>query len=301
MNLKQLKYFTTIAEEHQITAAADKLHMAQPPLSYELSTLEKELGVTLVKRGPRSAELTDAGRLLYRRAEQILAMTTATEREIQNFGKGMKGVLSIGAISSSGGIIPDEHMLEFTKHYPDIRFELHEGNTFAIIDMLEKGIIDIGIVRTPFSSGSFNCRYAEPEPMEAVMTKGQEAGKDRERITLRELAGAPLIIYRRFEQLFGETFSAENLTPFISCINDDARTTYTWAEKGFGVGLLPKSILRVLNPKDMICKDIISDRLTTQLAVIWRKDRMLPPLAGKLVKQSATGHRHRFLKANRPE
>ncbi len=283
MNLKQLKYFTVIAEEHQITAAANKLHIAQPPLSYELGMLEKELGVTLVKRGPRNAELTDAGRLLYKRAEQILAVTTAAEREIRNYGRGMSGVLPIGAISSSGGIIPDERMLEFTNHYPDVRFELHEGNTFAIIDMLEKGIVDAGIVRTPFLSDNFNCRYAEREPMEAVMTKDREVGDSSGSVTLQELAGAPLIIYRRFEQLFSETFAAENLAPFVCCINDDARTTYIWAKKGFGVGLLPKSILRVLNPTDMICKDILSEKLTTQLAVVWRKERTLPPLAAKFV------------------
>jgi len=283
VNLKQLKYFTAIAEEHQITAAANKLHIAQPPLSYELSKLEQELGVTLVKRGPRNAELTDAGQLLYKRAEQILAVTTATEREIRNYGKGISGVLAIGVISSSGGILPNERMLEFTAHYPDIRFELHEGNTFAIIDMLEKGIVDIGIVRTPFLSDRFNCRYEEREPMEAVMTKEHEAGKNDGSITIQELAAAPLIIYRRYEQLLNETFAAEKLTPFFSCINDDARTTYIWAKKGFGIGVIPKSILRVLNPSGLICKDIISEKLTTQLAVIWEKNCTLAPLARKFV------------------
>ena len=283
MNLKQLKYFMAIAEEHQITAAANKLHIAQPPLSYELSSLERELGVTLVKRGPRNAELTDAGQLLYKRADQILAMTTATEREVQNYGRGMSGILSIGAISSSGGILPNEAMLEFTKHYPDVRFEIHEGNTFAIIDMVEKGIVDIGIVRTPFHTERYNCRFSVREPMEAVMTKENEYGRDRKSITLAELAEAPLIIYRRYEQVFNKTFSAENLAPFIACINDDARTTYIWAKKGFGVGLMPKSILSVLNPAEMICKDIASDALMTQIAVIWKKDRYLSPPAGKFI------------------
>ncbi len=275
-----------IAEERQITAAADRLHIAQPPLSYELSSLERELGVTLVKRGPRNTELTDAGQLLYKRAEQILAMTTATEREVRNYGKGMSGILSIGAISSSGGILPNSDMLEFARHYPDVRFEIHEGNTFAIIDMLEKGIVDVGIVRTPFPADRFGCRYSEREPMKAVMAGEQEYGKSETCITLEELAGAPLIIYRRYEKLLNETFSEKKLTPFICCINDDARTTYTWAMKGFGVGLLPASILRILNRDTVICKDIASDRLTTQLAVIWKKDRYLSPLAEKFVELS---------------
>lgn len=283
MNLKQLEYFMTIAEEHQITAAAKKLHIAQPPLSYQLNLLEKELGITLIKRGLRNAELTDAGELLYRRAGQILAMTNATVHEVESYGKGVRGVLSLGVVSSSGGIVPNRRMLEFTEHYPDIRFEIREGNTFSIIDMLEKGIIDLGIVRTPFPNDRFHCRYSRPEPMEAVMARERVCGRDADRITLQELGREPLILYRRYEALIREAFSEEGLTPFICCLNEDARTTYTWALKGFGVGMLPKSILRVLNPSRLICKDIVNDRLMTQIAVIWEKGRYLSPLAQRFV------------------
>ena len=72
MNLKQLEYFVAIAEERQITAAARRLNISQPPLSYELRQLESELGVTLVVRGPRQARLTEAGQLLYQRATKTL-------------------------------------------------------------------------------------------------------------------------------------------------------------------------------------------------------------------------------------
>ena len=283
MNLKQLEYFMAIAEERQITAAAKKLHIAQPPLSYQLHLLEKELGVTLVKRGLRNAELTDAGELLYRRAGQILAMTSATAHEVESYGKGMRGVLSIGAITSSGGIVPNQRMLEFTEHYPDIRFEIHEGNTFSIIDMLEKGIIDLGVVRTPFPDDRFHCRYSNPEPMAAVMTRERACGRDADRITLQELGNEPLILYRRYESLIREAFAEEGLTPFICCLNEDARTTYTWALKGFGIGMLPKSILRVLNPVGLICKDIAGEKLMTRIAVIWEKGRYLSPPAQRFV------------------
>lgn len=283
MNLKQLKYFMAIAEEHQITAAAKKLHIAQPPLSYELSQLEKELGVVLVKRGPRKTELTDAGELLYRRAEQIMAMASAAEREVQSYGKGMSGVLSIGTISSSSGVLPSKEMLEFAKHYPRVRFELREGNTFAIIDMLEKGIIDLGIVREPFAEDRFHCRYSGYEPMVAVRRKEGEAPDSGGSVTLAELAKEPLIIYRRFEHLIYETFKDNGLEPFICCLNDDARTTCAWAMKGFGVGLMPKSILGVMNTDDLIVQDIESEKLTTRLAVIWEKNRYLSPLGQKYI------------------
>ena len=106
MNLRQLEYFMAIAEEHQITAAARRLHITQPPLSYELSSLERELGVKLIERGPRSAELTEAGQLLYARAERILSLTSAATREVKSFGQGTSGTLSVGIISSAGGFRP---------------------------------------------------------------------------------------------------------------------------------------------------------------------------------------------------
>ena len=282
MTLKQLKYFTAVAEERQITAAAKKLHIAQPPLSYQLAALEEELGVRLVKRGPRNAELTDAGELLYRRAQQILAMTASAAHETGSCGRGMRGVLSIGTVSSSGGVIPNRNMLAFVENYPEVRFEVHEGNTFSILSLLEKGIVDLGVVRTPFQSEQFHCRYSEPEPMAAVMPAGRVCGGE-DGVTLRELAKQPLILYRRFETFILEAFADENLDPFVCCLNDDARTTYTWALKGFGVGIVPRSELSVLNPVNLVCRDILCEKLVTRVAVIWERGRYLSPLAHRFV------------------
>ena len=86
MDLKQLHYFLTIVEERQITAAARKLHMAQPPLSNQMKLLESELGMKLFERGPHHIELTDAGRMLARRARQLLDMADTTRREIDDRG-----------------------------------------------------------------------------------------------------------------------------------------------------------------------------------------------------------------------
>ena len=85
MDIKQLRYFLTIAEEGQITAAARRLHIAQPPLSQQLKLLEIELGVKLVERGPRHIHLTDAGKILRTRAEQILELSNSTINEIDDF------------------------------------------------------------------------------------------------------------------------------------------------------------------------------------------------------------------------
>ena len=130
MDIKQLTYFLAIAEEGNISAAAKKLHISQPPLSLQLKLLEEELGVVLLERGARKSTLTDAGRLLYKHARYILQLVENAEREIQDFGNGIQGTLRLGTISSSGTILLGERMRLFHRAAPNIRFEIHEGNTF---------------------------------------------------------------------------------------------------------------------------------------------------------------------------
>ena len=93
MDLKQLQYFVAIAEAGSITAAAKKLHLSQPPLSMQLKLLEEEMGTLLIERGPRSVTLTDAGRLLYRHAKQILTMADNALHDLADFNQGLRGTL----------------------------------------------------------------------------------------------------------------------------------------------------------------------------------------------------------------
>ncbi len=205
MDIKQLKYFLTIAEEGQITSAAKKLNMAQPPLSQQLKQLEEELGVKLVERGSRHLQLTDTGKILMNRARQILELTNSTINEVKDFSKGLQGTLSIGTVSSSGATLLNERILEFHKEYNGIKFEIHEGNTFTLIDLLNKGIIEVGIVRTPFNALNFECKYAKTEPMIAAIPKEYYWESTQAAISVNELKNKSLIIYRRFEQLICET------------------------------------------------------------------------------------------------
>lgn len=283
MDLKQLRYFLAIAEEGQITAAANKLHIAQPPLSYQLKLLEEELQVKLVERGPRKATLTGAGELLRKRAEQILDFVDSAQKEVVNYGKELVGTLSIGAISSSGGVVPNRQMIEFTKGHPNIRLDIHEGNTYAVIQMLESGLIELGIVRTPFQHKKLNYRYARSEPMVALMTANNICGEKEHSVTLQELCGQPLIIYRRFEALIAEVFARIGAEPFFCCKNDDARTTILWAHAGLGIGIVPRSAVLTAAADDLICKTIESKELETQIAAVWAKNRYLSAIGQKFI------------------
>ena len=228
MDLKQLKYFLTVVDERQITAAARKLHMAQPPLSQQMKLLESELGTELVKRGPHHIELTDAGRLLTRRAQQLLALADSTSREIADLCQGLRGTLAIGTISSSGSILWHPGLQRFQQQYRDVHFEIYDANTYQLIER-------------------------------------------------------QLIIYRRFNQVLSNAFTAQNIQPEIYCRNDDARTTILWANAGLGIAITPASAANLAAHEQLHIKKIDEPSLATRIAIIWRRDAYLSNLAEKFL------------------
>lgn len=270
-------------EEGQITNAAKRLHIAQPPLSYQLKNLENELGVKLVERGSRSIKLTDAGRMLYKRAKQILTLTEAAADEVKDFKKGMCGTLSIGTISSSGAYVLSSKLNEFHEKYPSINFEIYEGNTYELLESLNKGIIEIAFVRTPFNNFGINSVYLPKEPMIAAMTKDL-SWTNNDTIDIAELNNKPLIFYRRFEKLIYKACEDSNFEPNVFCINDDARTSLLWANAGLGIAIVPKSSLKLIGSSNLIYKEIYNELLTTQIAIIWSKNGYLSSAGENFIK-----------------
>lgn len=284
MDIKQLRYFVAIAEEGQITAAAKRLHMAQPPLSQQLKLLEIELGVKLVERGSRHIQLTDAGEILRTRAEQILELSDSTINEIDDFKKGLRGTLSIGMVSSSGALLIKNVMNKFHKEYSGVKFSVQEGNTFKVLELLNKGIIEIGIVRTPFKDLNCNYKCMKREPMIAAMTKEYSLELEENNIWLKQLKGKPIIFYRRYEQLIMETCQESGFEPEVFCRNDDARTTLMLANAGFGIAIVPKSSFQLSCNENLIYKEIKNEKLKTSICIIWIKDRYMSSLAEKFIK-----------------
>ncbi|MBM6775508.1 LysR substrate-binding domain-containing protein [Olsenella profusa] len=282
MNLKQLEYFVAIAEEGQITAAARRLHISQPPLSYELAQLEQELDTQLVRRGPRGVTLTEAGRLLLGRARRILAMATATAREVSSVGKGLTGTLCLAVVDAAAGLVPSVRLAELTRRAPEVSLELREGSVPEVIELVASGIAEVGVVRTPFPTQGLRCRYAPSEPLVAVMPPELETG-DELSVMLCELVGRPLVCERRrFEVVSGEARShGMELTPFA--LTADERTTCSCAAAGLGVGLVPHSLLTVCDTGGCYIKTVTEKALESRAAVIWQADRALSPLAERAV------------------
>lgn len=273
MDIRQLLYFTTIAEEGSISAAAKKLHLSQPPLSYQMKLLEEELHLPLIERSARGIALTEARRVLYKRAQGILELSELTRKEMLAMASGFTGTLHIGTVSSSGASLLGWRIPAFHQKYPQIGFAIHEGNTFELMEMLESGLIELAIVRTPFHNDQLNCLYLSPEPMIAAgaasfFPAGMPSGQP---ISLELLGHAPVILYRRFEKILLSLCEQKGITPQVFCIADDARTTLMWAEAGLGVAVVPQSAYRIMPHHNMVYGELSEEDLHTRIAAVCKK------------------------------
>ncbi|AGT33379.1 hypothetical protein M493_15815 [Geobacillus genomosp. 3] len=244
IDLKQLKYFTTIVEEGQITKAAKKLHIAQPPLSQQLKQLEETLGVTLLERSTKKLELTEPGKVLYERAKQLLQQLDDALLEVREIEEGAKGTLSIGCVKSCFYYL-SEVMEPFHRSFPNIKFHLREGDSFLIGELLRERIIDIGIVRLPIDDlRQYDIISLPSEPYVAVLPAQWPARGPH--MHVREFRGLPLLLLHRIHgkgqyELVVHECRRHGFEPKIVCECPDATVLLSLVAKGIGATILPQS------------------------------------------------------------
>ncbi len=175
MDLRQMRYFVAVARERNFTRAAQMLHIAQPPLSRQIQLLEEELGVELIIRKSRPIRLTDAGRLFYEQALQVLGRVDQMRAATRRVGLNQNSVLSIGFVASTlyGGLPPLVRKLR--KHAPELDIQLLELISVQQLPALKEGRIDIGIGRL---------RHSDPNVIGTVLRD--------ERLVVAVPQGSPL-------------------------------------------------------------------------------------------------------------
>lgn len=268
MEIRQLEYFRKIAQTGSINEAARQLNMSQPPLSYQLKLLEEELDVVLFERSRQGVTMTEAGKLLYQRSEELLQFADSTKLEVSKIGK--RQVLRLGMTSTTvGPILPI--ISAFVQKHPEVTFEVHDGSTYSLADLLRNGIIDVSVVRTPLQLDDLDYQLFCEEPMIAVSGPGVSGGG----LSLKELTGTPLILYRRYERFLLDAFHAQDLEPRVLCVCDDARDAMQWAEQGLATAIFPRSMENLC--KGLCIRPILEKSLNTRILLIWRSGK--PPRA----------------------
>ncbi|MGG3124878.1 LysR family transcriptional regulator [Priestia megaterium] len=278
MDIKQLIYFLTIAEEGNISKAADRLHMAQPPLSQQLKLLEEELGVILFERNTRRMQITDAGQLLQNRAQQIIDLMEKTSKELNDLKEGSQGLLSIGTISSAGETLVPIMVQNFHKVYPGVDFRIKESSTFEILELVKRGVVEIGIIRTPFNLETFDYISLPEEPMMAAALDSL-VDTNKTFLNLDELKGKPLLFHNRYANNIEEACKKSGFEPKVKCRIDDTRTMLNWASDGMGIALIPRDMMDLIPDSHLHFIEIKEETLATKIIVIWKKNHYLSTIA----------------------
>lgn len=275
MDNRQLFNYLRIVEEGSISKAAEKLHLAQPYLSQQLKALEEELGVMLIERTTRRFQVTEAGRVLSYRARQILDLSEAAVKEVKDYSGGIRGTLSLGCLSSVIETLLTNKINEFHEAYPEVNFDVRQYSSEEIMELLKRGIIEIGIIRSPLNSELFESIELPIEPMMAVASSSMGIAGAGQSVSLEELADKPLLVNRRFESRILEPFHRKGLSPRILCKIEDTRPLLLLAKLGMGVAIVPRDWTGLVSSPELEQFMIPELGMDTGTIVVWLKDHYL--------------------------
>lgn len=195
MDIRQLKYFIAVADARNFTRASELLHIAQPPLSRQIQLLEQELGVQLLLRNSRPLRLTEAGRVFYEQALQIVNRLDQLKASTQQVGLHQRQTLSIGFVASTlyGGL--PVLVRKLRQHYPELDIQLVELSSMQQIVALKAGRIDIGFGRIRSNDASVTRTVLREERLVLALPPTSSMAADAQPVSLKALQGHKLIIY----------------------------------------------------------------------------------------------------------
>ena len=197
MELRTLEYFLAVAREQNITAAAEAMHISQPALSRQIKALEDELGKQLLIRGVKGSRrvmLTEEGQILRHRAEEIVSLTRRTEEEITGSGDVIAGTVFIGAGETDSLRIFARVADGIREEHPDIKFSMISGNAEQIMEQLEKGLIDFGLVFSEINDPRYETLSVPTVDKWGVLMRRDSPLAEKDFVEPEDLWDKPLLI-----------------------------------------------------------------------------------------------------------
>lgn len=246
MELRHLRYFVAVAEERNFTRAAERLHIAQPPLSRQIQQLEESLGVLLFERGSRPLNLSDTGRFFYSHAVQLLAQTAELESMTRRVGK-IERSLSVGFVGSTlYGMLP-KIIRRFRDENSAVELSLHELSTMDQIKALKEGRIDVGFGRIRHEDPSVRRVVLREERMIVALPVGHPLTVSKPELSLHDLLGETLIIFPKaprpsFADQVLAAFHDRSLKPHRLYETRELQIALGLVAAGEGIAIVPSSV-----------------------------------------------------------
>lgn len=248
MELRHLRYFVAVAEERHFGRAAQRVRIAQPPLSRQIRALEDELGVAVFDRSRRRVELTAAGMTLLEHARRVFEAVDLADRETRRAARGELGRISIGYPSSLAYSGLAELLRAFRTEFPTVEVALRELPPQRQIELLKDGRLDVGFIRAPLEELGLASLLVRREPLVIVLPANHVLAAKKD-ISLRALAGEPFVSFPRsrgaafFDHLM-RLCSDAGFTPRI--VQEAPQLDLvSLVSAGFGVAIVPTSVRHV--------------------------------------------------------
>ena len=197
MELRVLNYFLTVAREGGLTGASEVLHVTQPTMSRQIQELEEELGQKLFIRTTRSMVLTPEGMLLRKRAEEILEMAERTKAEFFSMGSAVAGDVFIGSGETFALKKVTDLMAQIREDYPGIHYQIYSGNAEDVMERLEKGLLDFGVLVEPVDVSRYSSFRLPSKDTWGLILRWDHPLAQKDRIRREDLIGIPLIMSRQ--------------------------------------------------------------------------------------------------------
>ncbi|NIJ18154.1 LysR substrate-binding domain-containing protein [Sphingobium vermicomposti] len=242
MELRQLRYFVTLADTGNFHRAAERLHISQPPLTVAIRKLEAELGATLFDRGSRGVTLTPAGRSSLEIARATLAQADRFREAVREGAVGERGRLRVGFVGSATFELLPRLITEYRRRYPAVELVLEEATSAEIARKLAATELDVGLVRLPLLHiAAVDTRVIDPDELHAAIPVGSPFAS-ADSVELSALAQQPFILQSRISVLHSITLTACQKAGFMPIVAQEAAqlsAVLALVRSGLGVALVP--------------------------------------------------------------
>jgi DNA-binding transcriptional LysR family regulator len=292
VELRHLAALEAVGRTRSFGRAARELGYTQSAVSQQIAQLERNVGQRLVDRpgGPRAVDLTDAGRLLLRHADAIVAQLDAAQADMAAFAEGAAGPLRVGIFQSVGARILPGLLRRFKEDWPRVEVSVREEiDASDLLRMLEHGELDLTFADLPLREGPFDSVEVLTDPYVLLVQAGSELADRKAAPSFRELGGRPIVTWRHVGE--PETY-LRGRVPDLNIVfrSDDNGTLVGLVAEGLGVAVVPQLVVNPRNPAYVALP--FGNRIPPrQLAIVWHRDRFRSAAAEafvELAKELAT-------------
>jgi DNA-binding transcriptional LysR family regulator len=279
IEIRHLRYFIAVAEELHFGRAAERLHIAQPPLSQQIRRLEEMLGLALFVRTSRDVRLTAAGEELLERARQTLEKVHADIAAAQRIGRGEAGTLTVGFVGSGMLTALPKMLGSYRRRYPQVDLQLREFYTTKLVDSLLCGAVDIGFLR---DAGPVEGLHVEPvmaEPFVVALPHRHPLASQKT-IAVKSLQQEPFVLFSRTygDVAWKRTIAVCEQQGFMPRVVQEAPqwlTILSLVGAGLGVTIAPACVEK-LNVAGVVCRRLRSQTAETYLELACRGNEARP-------------------------